>query len=330
MTKRIAWNEALAAFDRDLDVLETIRADYILFSAQTVADVVNRVKGLSGGRIVPRIWAAEEKYSDLDCIAEWRPDAPRSIGGLVVHSYSSAGAGGAPGSFTIELWLDAEAAVPIELGAVDLRSALLDATASLPGDPYDPNKHPIITSAEVVPLRFMTVEIAAVDLVDQIASAFLTFCQSANRLTDEIILLPRATDAYRCARLQLLEITTSRRTELGSFEGKWDPKEAKLDEWETGRFLGIDRKRGDGGMDNLWVTAMPSGDVVFNAYGPLTSEKARWKKLVAFARGDERTVKKCPGAVLLDSSAVRAMAQAGKAHELGDLVMDLFRAFLAG
>lgn len=331
MAKRIVWNEALAAYDCDLDVLETIRTDYIQFAEQTVVDVASRVKSLSGGQIAPRIWTREEKYADFDCIAEWKPVALRAIGGLCVHAFSSAGAGGAPGSFTIELWLDASAAVPVELGTIELRAALLDATASLPGEPHNPTKHPNITSEDIVPLRLMTVDIAATDLVEQIATAFLAYGEAAKRLTDEIVLTPRGADPYRCARLQLLDVRTSRRTELDSIDVKWswDPKEEKLDEWESGRYLGVNKKREDGKTDNLWVCALPSGDVVFAAYGPVTSEKARWKRLCAFAKGEAKTFKDGPGAILLHASVVRTMAQAGKARELGDLVVDLFGAFLA-
>lgn len=330
MAKRIVWNEALAAYDRDLDVLETIRNDYLQFGEQTVAAVVGRVKSLSGGKMTPRIWGSEDMDSDLDCIAEWRPDAPRAIGGLVVHAYSNAGAGGAPGSFTIELWLDVGAAVPIELGSVDLRAALLDATVSLPGEPYNSTKHPSLTSEDVVPLRLVMVDIAAADLVEQIATAFLVYCEAAKRLTDEVVLTPYKADPYRCARLQLLEISASRRAELDSIDAKWtwDPKQKELGEWESGRYLGLDRTRRDGETDSLWVCALPDGDIVFAAYGPVTSEKVRWRKLCAFAQGDARTFKDGPGATLLDSSAVRALAQAGKAREIGDLVLSLFRAFL--
>jgi hypothetical protein len=330
MAKRIVWSEALAAYDRDRDVLEAIRTDYIQFAEQTVADVAGRVKSLSGGKITPHIWTAEEKEADFDCVAEWEPVAPRAIGGLGVRAFLNAGDGGAPGSFTIELWLDARAAVPVEFGTVDMLAALLNATANLPGETHNSKKHSNVISAGVVHLRLVTVDIAAADLVEQIATAFFTYCEAAKRLTDEIVLAPRGADPYRCARMQLLEIRTSRRTELDAIEAKWswDPEEEKLDEWEAGRYLGVSKKLGDGKTDNLWVCALPDGDVVFAASGPVTSEKVRWKKLCAFANGDARTFKDGPGATLLNSSAVRALAQVGKARDLGDLVVDLFRAFL--
>src|SRR5262249_26096007 len=158
-----------------------------------------------------------------------------------------------------------------ELGVPDLRTALLGAMARLPGEQHDPAKHPNDIYEDVVDLRLVGVDFAAPDLVERLAHHFLTYAEAANRLADDVALAPRAGDPNRWARLRLLEARDSLAEEIGSKAGKgeWDPRSGGLDEWEDGRYLGV-KKRNEGKDDDLWVCAMPNGDVVFAAYGPIT------------------------------------------------------------
>ncbi|WP_437301104.1 hypothetical protein [Sorangium sp. So ce426] len=328
MGKKLVWNEALAAYDRDLDVLEATQHDYVQFLKQTLADVAERVEALSSGAFELTIWADKELDSLVEPIAEWRPKDLGELGGLVVQVYPGASRG-VPGSCCVWLWLDAGATIPRELGALSLLDPLRDAAASLPGEVYDPAKVRMSSEPDVVYLRFVPVELGATDLVHRLVANVVTYCQAAQRMTDDIALVRRSTDPYRWARARLLEVRATRRDEL-EVKGKWewDPKEQKLEEWEDGRYLCVKRKNGE--TDDLWVTAMPNGDVVFAAYGPTTSDEARWQALCSLARGSARTFNDGPGATLLEASAVQEMAAAGKTQEFCDLVAQVFKTFLAG
>jgi hypothetical protein len=111
MGKKLVWNEALEAYDRDLDLLEVTRNEYIQFLKQTLADVAARVKALSGGAFELTIWADKELDSQVKPIAEWRPQGVHELGGLVVQVYPGASEG-VPGSCCVWLWLDAGATFP--------------------------------------------------------------------------------------------------------------------------------------------------------------------------------------------------------------------------
>lgn len=329
MARKIAWNEALEAYNVDLDVLEMTRNDYIRFVSQTTDDVAERVKALSGGKIDPCVRPEKELDSQLDPIVEWWPEGTRGLGGLGVQAFPVAGRSHTSGAFFVELWLDTDSPVPCEFGVPELQAGLLDEVAGLPGETYDPAKHHE-SQATVVDLRLVGVSFSAADLVEQLAQHFLTYIEAANRLTDHVVLAPRATDPNRWARVRLLEVREMLDKEVGGKgrNAEWDPKSSGLGDWEDGRYIGIRSHNDDGEPDDLWVCAMDDGDVVFAAHGPLTDNKTRCRALMNLAKGKPRMFNDGPGATLFDASAIRVMAKDGNMKGFRDVVTALFREFL--
>lgn len=207
---------------------------------------------------------------------------------------------------------------------------LLDASSGLVGEAYDPAKHPGEPEKEVIRLRLVGEDFASVDLVDRLAKHVLTYVEATHRLADEVISRPRDPDANRWARLRLVEVRDLLSKELEDAEGRvgWGPRGGGLGDWEGGRYLGVNQRKGDTTSD-FWVCVMPGGEVVFAAYGPVKDDKARWKALMALAKSGPRQFKDGPGGTLLDASAVKALASDGDPHELRNQIMSLFRTFLA-
>lgn len=323
---KIVWNVALAAYDRDLDVLESTRHDYGEFLRQTLQEVEALVGKRLGGSILVEKWEDDAGVGPHPYILDWKFPGPRGVAGLGVQAMPSIACGGAPGTFLVLLWLDTEGAIASELDLDPLEASCRQACLDLSGGPYDPQKHPK-ENDEAKTLRVAAVDLGVADLPGQIASHVVTYLDAAGRLADAAA-EPNSPDPFRWSRLRLLEIRASFSLPTAARSGKleWESGEG-LGDWEGGRYLGIKRRGAAKGEDDeLWVCALPGDDVVFAGCGPFTKVAKSWNDLCAY--GKKRSFNDGPGATLFDAAAIRKMAEKGRVGEFNDKVMAVFKTFL--
>lgn len=327
-TTKIIWNEALAAYDHDLDVLEATRHEYGRFIEHTLKRTTDLVNARLKEPTTFKILLDDEEVGPHPYLAEGRLLGPLSIAGLVVQIIPSSSCGGTPGAFLACLYLDRSAPIGREIDIAALEAQLQERSRELDGEPYDVRKHGE-DADESRTLRAATVDLGATDLPQQLAGHVIAYFKAAATMSDAVA-EHTSDDPYRWARLRLLEVRASFPLPAASATGKleWESGDG-LNEWDGGRYLGIRRRAiSKGENDDLWVCALPNGDVVFAGYGPFVKAPEQWRSLCAQGTGNTRTFKDGSGATLFDAATMKALAKGGRTAEFSDKVAALFQIFL--
>ncbi|MFT3768826.1 MAG: hypothetical protein QM820_25560 [Minicystis sp.] len=309
------WDEALAAYDEKIDVLEGLRNDYVAFLRASFETFGGRLVEARGkpwmGSFYPKAETATPKVS---WVARPREGSPVSV-----WLWAAAPNGGPKGMLRIALALDSEPGyAKTEADEQAKRWRLLAALArtavsDLPGEARSATQHPDTADNS---LWIHTIPLLGAKS-DDTFRALMRFSDAASAV-DEIVQL--------CAWLgEALVPLTSKKVPSNAWSGaRWEAQ--KLKPWEGGWYVQVERPDGDD--DCAWVAVRPPGELVFG-HARTAVHAALCKALDARNLDLEvpREYQHQRHAVILEEARVRALRRADKAEAIRTRALEAFKAY---
>lgn len=242
------WDEALAAFDAKIDVLEGLRNDYIAFLRGSFESLGHRLLEERG-----KLWTGDfyPKSDAMTPDVSWvaRPRAGSPVG---CHLWASGPNEGPKGMLRMALAIDLEPGYA--KGEADerktrwsqLAALVRDGVPALPGLVRVAAHHPD-TADECVWIHTIPLPEAATDAT---FDAFARFAEVAAKVDDIIQLCTWLGDS-------LVPLTKST-PPAGWVGARWEAEALKP--WEGGWYVQVEQPDGDD--DIVWVAARPPGELV--------------------------------------------------------------------
>lgn len=188
------WNEALAAFDREVIVLNALTDEYEEYMEAVTRQIAGRVARLSGELVRPEVTEGE------DVVGRWWL-SHSSDGGLEVRAWPTAPWGGPPGRFRVGVFLDpkvtSEEAMPDDVAVV--ASVVRESLGELDGDPGSTVTDDDLDTTDAICIQVATIAIEQDDFVEKTAVTTLAYCNAARDAGDAVEEL-RAGSPYRWLR----------------------------------------------------------------------------------------------------------------------------------
>lgn len=257
------WNEALAAFDREVLVIRALDAEYEGFVSYVVKEVARRVARASGEAYRSELEEGEETGQ---WVAKWTDDDA-----VEIKVWPSAPWGGPSGLFRVGLFIDGSLCndedMPDEIAEVvqAVRESVSELTGEMGSSVHDIDLRFIDDDedeSEAVCIKVASVPASASNLVDQLSSLAGAYTGASARAVEAVASI-RGGSAYTWMRRTLKDLLASGdlRNEIGA-EGLWTSKTLRqLGSGAENRFIELGAK----GVERMMVvTTAPGGKMTFH------------------------------------------------------------------
>ncbi len=305
------WNEAIAAYDRELPLLMALRDEYLAYIRERVQAAARVAATEAGDRVrfgVP---------TEADANAEIVLTGDGEDSGLQCQFWPSAEEGGEPGRYVWAILMnrtlppaygDAKRAV----GAARLESA------AVATEPLDQAPECVGTFAGHELVRWGQLDLADPEFAARLARLFRAIASGMVSAGDALVALRAATPRFWMEGV-LRELQSQRMFELNA------AIEVKAHLWARVGYHIIARISVD---DRCWFTACDDGCLAFHWDPPKAEKEARRRAVMrALDAASEFRKDGWNGVVLLDAAKVVELKSADDAGTLRTLILDTWRRY---